>query len=122
MAMPEPAGAGLAIYVRGLAKSYGDVAAVRGIDLEIARGEVFALLGPNGAGKTTTVEILEGYRHRDGGDVAVLGLDPSTQRAGAEEAHRHRAAVDRRRPLLDGGRSDRDVRRVLPARRAQSMR
>ena len=62
-------------------KSYGEVAAVRGIDLEIARGEVFALLGPNGAGKTTTVEILEGYRHRDGGDVTVLGLDPGSQRA-----------------------------------------
>src|SRR5450755_3000925 len=66
-----------AVRVRGLVKSYGDVPAVRGIDLEIARGEVFALLGPNGAGKTTTVEILEGYRHRDGGDVTVLGLDPA---------------------------------------------
>jgi ABC-2 type transport system ATP-binding protein len=80
MAIPEPAGEGLAVYVRGLVKSYGEVAAVRGIDLEIARGEVFALLGPNGAGKTTTVEILEGYRHRDGGEVTVLGLDPGTQR------------------------------------------
>ncbi|HTC68785.1 MAG TPA: ABC transporter ATP-binding protein [Acidothermaceae bacterium] len=80
MTMPAPAGDGLAIYVRGLTKSYGKVAAVRGIDLEIARGEVFALLGPNGAGKTTTVEILEGYRRRDGGDVHVLGLDPGTQR------------------------------------------
>ena len=80
MTMPAPAGDGLAIYVRGLTKSYGDVAAVRGIDLEVARGEVFALLGPNGAGKTTTVEILEGYRRRDHGDVHVLGLDPGTQR------------------------------------------
>jgi ABC-2 type transport system ATP-binding protein len=80
MTMPAPAGDGLAIYVRGLTKSYGDVAAVRGIDLEVARGEVFALLGPNGAGKTTTVEILEGYRRRDNGDVQVLGLDPGTQR------------------------------------------
>ena len=69
-----------AVRVRGLTKSYGDVAAVQGIDLEIARGEVFALLGPNGAGKTTTVEILEGYRHRDQGEISVLGLDPSTQR------------------------------------------
>jgi ABC-2 type transport system ATP-binding protein len=76
----ESTGDRSAVHVRGLVKSYGDVAAVRGIDLEIARGEVFALLGPNGAGKTTTVEILEGYRHRDGGDVTVLGLDPSTQR------------------------------------------
>src|SRR5450631_548426 len=69
-----------AVRVRGLTKSYGDVAAVKGIDLEIARGEVFALLGPNGAGKTTTVEILEGYRHRDQGEISVLGLDPSSQR------------------------------------------
>src|SRR5215469_2764247 len=71
---------GCAILARGLSKRYGDVAAVRGIDLEIAQGEVFALLGPNGAGKTTTVEILEGYRDRDGGEVSVLGADP--QRGG----------------------------------------
>jgi ABC-2 type transport system ATP-binding protein len=64
------------ISVRGLRKSYGDVEAVRGIDLEVHRGEVFAFLGPNGAGKTTTVEILEGYRRRSGGEVAVLGEDP----------------------------------------------
>ncbi|MBO0807181.1 MAG: ABC transporter ATP-binding protein, partial [Actinobacteria bacterium] len=67
--------------VRGLAKSYGSVRAVRGIDLAISRGEIFALLGPNGAGKTTTVEILEGYRSRDAGEVSVLGLDPGAQRA-----------------------------------------
>jgi ABC-2 type transport system ATP-binding protein len=66
----------LAVQVRGLRKSYGGVAAVSGIDLDIPPGEVFALLGPNGAGKTTTVEILEGYRPRDSGDVSVLGLDP----------------------------------------------
>jgi ABC-2 type transport system ATP-binding protein len=65
-----------AVRVRGLRKSYGGVAAVSGIDLQIAPGEVFALLGPNGAGKTTTVEILEGYRRRDGGEVSVLGTDP----------------------------------------------
>src|SRR5215510_14282125 len=69
------------VRVRGLVKSYGGVRAVAGIDLNIARGEVFAILGPNGAGKTTTVEILEGYRRRDGGEVAVLGLDPGRQRA-----------------------------------------
>ena len=69
------------IEIRGLTKSYGEVHAVRGIDLRIAAGEVFAILGPNGAGKTTTVEILEGYRRRDGGDVAVLGLDPGRERA-----------------------------------------
>jgi len=63
--------------VRDLRKSYRDVAAVRGIDLEINRGEVFALLGPNGAGKTTTVEILEGFRRRDRGTVDVLGEDPA---------------------------------------------
>jgi ABC-2 type transport system ATP-binding protein len=67
------------IRVSDLTKSYGDVHAVAGIDLQIARGEVFAMLGPNGAGKTTTVEILEGYRRRDGGEVKVLGLDPERQ-------------------------------------------
>jgi ABC-2 type transport system ATP-binding protein len=67
------------IDVRGLRKSYGDVEAVRGIDLHVDRGEVFALLGPNGAGKTTTVEILEGYRERTGGDISVLGHDPAKQ-------------------------------------------
>jgi len=65
-----------AVVVRGLTKSYGDVRAIDGIDFHIARGEVFALLGPNGAGKTTTVEILEGFRQRDGGQVSVLGYDP----------------------------------------------
>jgi ABC-2 type transport system ATP-binding protein len=64
---------GPAVRVRDLRKSYGRVAAVGGIDLDIAPGEVFSLLGPNGAGKTTTVEILEGYRDRDGGEVSVLG-------------------------------------------------
>ncbi|MEU1751677.1 ABC transporter ATP-binding protein [Micromonospora matsumotoense] len=66
----------LAISVRGLRKAYGDNVAVAGVDLDVHRGEVFALLGPNGAGKTTTVEILEGYRQRDAGQVSVLGSDP----------------------------------------------
>jgi ABC-2 type transport system ATP-binding protein len=68
--------ASAAIEVRDLRKSYGSVEAVRGLSFEVGRGEVFGLLGPNGAGKTTTVEILEGYRHRSAGDVAVLGHDP----------------------------------------------
>jgi ABC-2 type transport system ATP-binding protein len=67
-----------AIKVAGLRKSYGGVEAVKGISFEVAEGEVFALLGPNGAGKTTTVEILEGYRRRDGGTVSVLGMDPES--------------------------------------------
>jgi ABC-2 type transport system ATP-binding protein len=65
------------IEVRGLRKSYGDVEAVKGIDLHVERGEVFALLGPNGAGKTTTAEILEGFRDKTAGEVRVLGHDPS---------------------------------------------
>ncbi|MDR6969892.1 ABC transporter ATP-binding protein [Leifsonia shinshuensis] len=67
-----------AVVVRGLAKSYGAVSAVRGVDFDIAAGETFALLGPNGAGKSTTIEILEGYRHRTAGQVTVLGVDPAS--------------------------------------------
>ncbi len=65
------------IQVQGLTKRYGDHAAVAGVDLEVRAGEIFALLGPNGAGKTTTLEMLEGYRWRDGGTVSVLGVDPA---------------------------------------------
>ncbi len=71
-----------AVLVTGLAKRYGEREALRGIGFAIETGEVFGLLGPNGAGKTTTVEILEGYRKRDGGTVEVLGSDPQT--AGSE--------------------------------------
>ncbi|MFF7355266.1 MULTISPECIES: ABC transporter ATP-binding protein [Streptomyces] len=67
-----------AVDVRGLRKRYGGVSAVDGLDLGIRRGEVFGLLGPNGAGKSTTVEILQGNRSRDGGEVSVLGADPAT--------------------------------------------
>jgi ABC-2 type transport system ATP-binding protein len=65
------------VRVRGLRKSYGEFEAVKGLDFELRTGEVFSLLGPNGAGKTTTVEILEGYRERDAGEVEVLGADPA---------------------------------------------
>src|SRR6266566_5543562 len=74
------------VRVRGLRKAYKDVTAVDGIDLDIGHGEVFALLGTNGAGKTTTIEILEGYRPRDGGEVSVLGADPA--RAGRDWRNR----------------------------------
>ena len=66
-----------AVTVEHLAKSYGDTVAVRDVSFEVQKGEVFALLGPNGAGKTTTVEILEGFRHRSGGRVETLGVDPA---------------------------------------------
>jgi ABC-2 type transport system ATP-binding protein len=78
-----------AIVARDLRKSYKDVDALRGVTFEVAQGEVFGLLGPNGAGKTTTVEILEGYRRRDGGEVSVLGHDP----ADAPRALRERIGV-----------------------------
>jgi ABC-2 type transport system ATP-binding protein len=84
MPLPAPYGTGIepmadpVISVRGLRKSYGELEAVRGIDLKVARREIFAFLGPNGAGKTTTVEILEGYRDRSAGEVTVLGVDPAT--------------------------------------------
>ena len=74
-----------AIEVAGLAKAYGHIRAVDGIDFSVDSGQVFALLGPNGAGKTTTVEILEGYRRRDGGQVSVLGFDPARGERGFKE-------------------------------------
>ncbi len=70
----------LGIVVRGLVKSYGATHAVASVDLSVRLGEIFALLGPNGAGKTTTVEILEGFRTRDAGEVSVLGVDPGRHR------------------------------------------
>jgi ABC-2 type transport system ATP-binding protein len=78
-----------AVAVGDLRKSYGGHEALRGISFDIREGEVFSLLGPNGAGKTTTIEILEGYRDRDGGDVSVLGVDP----ARASSAWRGRIGV-----------------------------
>src|SRR5262245_28368415 len=78
-----------AVEVTELRKSYGAVEAVRGVSFDIREGEVFGLLGPNGAGKTTTVEIIEGYRQRDGGSVTVLGSDPQT----ADGAWRERIGI-----------------------------
>jgi len=75
----------LAIYARDLRKSYGAVEAVRGVDLAVARGEVYALLGPNGAGKTTIVEILEGFRERSGGEAWVLGHNPARHERALKE-------------------------------------
>jgi ABC-2 type transport system ATP-binding protein len=75
------------IKVHQLTKSYGEVRAVQGIDFEVDAGEIFAMLGPNGAGKSTTVEILEGLRPRDGGDVSVLGIDP------ARDPHRLKSKI-----------------------------
>ncbi len=79
----------IAIEVRDLKKSYGDLDAVRGVSFEVARGEVFCLLGPNGAGKTSIVEILEGYRTRTGGEARVFGMDP----ARSERALRERVGI-----------------------------
>jgi len=90
--------ADLAVRVRGLRKQYRGATAVAGIDLDIERGEIFALLGPNGAGKTTTIEILEGHRRRDAGDVAVLGADPS----GSGRAWRARIGVVPQTPTTTG--------------------
>jgi ABC-2 type transport system ATP-binding protein len=78
-----------AIVVRGLRKAYGGTPVVTDVDLSVRRGEIFALLGPNGAGKTTTVEILEGFRRRDAGEVQVLGVDP----ARADRAWRSRIGI-----------------------------
>ena len=80
------------ISVAGLKKSYGANQAVNGVHLQISPGEIFALLGPNGAGKTTTVEILEGFRDRDSGDVKVLGFDPATK-GSAAQAWRDRIGI-----------------------------
>ena len=111
-----------AVRVAGLAKSYGAHEALRGIDFEIGAGEVFGLLGPNGAGKTTTVEILEGYRERDAGEVEVLGEDP--QRAGKRVARagRGRAPVVVALPEPDRAREPRASSPATTRARATSTR
>ncbi|MGH7611938.1 MAG: ATP-binding cassette domain-containing protein [Candidatus Dormibacteria bacterium] len=81
MDAPRPGATAAAVWVRGLRKSYGPVEAVRGIDLEVTQGQIAALLGPNGAGKTTTMEIIEGLRKPDAGEVRVLGKSPEQARA-----------------------------------------
>jgi ABC-2 type transport system ATP-binding protein len=81
----DTAGKGLAVHVRDLRKHYGTVRAVDGVSFEVGPGEVFGLLGPNGAGKTTTIEILEGLRAPDGGEVSVLGLDVARQPGALKE-------------------------------------
>ena len=81
-AAPAGSGRSAAVVVAGLRKSYGGVPAVREVSFTVQHGEIFALLGPNGAGKTTTLEILEGFRSRDGGRVEVLGTDPGDRAGG----------------------------------------
>jgi ABC-2 type transport system ATP-binding protein len=98
-----------AISVRGLRKSYDGLEAVRGIDFHVDEGEVFGLLGPNGAGKTTTVEILEGYRARDGGEVTVLGFDPGR----ADREFRERIGVVLQQSELWSVLTVREVHRVF---------
>ncbi|MBQ0854285.1 ABC transporter ATP-binding protein [Streptomyces sp. BH-SS-21] len=107
----------LAVAVRGLRKRYGDITAVDGIDLGIRQGEVFGLLGPNGAGKSTTVEILQGNRSRDAGEVSVLGTDP----VNATRAWRSRVGIvwqdESAPPELTVGETVRHFARYYPAPR-----
>ncbi len=105
----------VAISVSGLHKTYGDFEAVRGIDFEVATGEVFGLLGPNGAGKTTTVEILEGIRQRTSGDVRVLDFDPDKQKTQPQGPHRRLPPGHQPARQAQGHRSPAALRRALHA-------
>lgn len=80
--MTAPRSDEIAVRVEGLQKRYGDKVAVADVSFEVRRGEIFGLLGPNGSGKTTTVECVQGLRRPDGGDLAVFGLNPTTDTAG----------------------------------------
>ena len=110
---PRTAATEPAIRVHALRKSYADTEAVRGIDLEVRRGEIFAFLGPNGAGKTTTVEILEGFRPRSEGDVSVLGVDPAARNTRLARQDRDRPPGVRTRPRPHRQRVTRALRRLL---------
>ena len=103
-----------AIEVSTLTMSYGDREVLRGVDFEVASGEVFCLLGPNGAGKTTTVEILEGFRQRTSGRVTVLGMDPAGAANQAPRADRHRPAGMRLPPPGPGQGAHRLLALLLP--------
>jgi ABC-2 type transport system ATP-binding protein len=98
-----------AIVVSELTKSYGGTHALRGISFEVGEGEVFGLLGPNGAGKTTTVEILEGYRKRDAGEVTVLGFDPGR----AQRPFRERIGVVLQQSELWPGLTVHEIHRIF---------
>ena len=103
-----PTAAPTAVAVRGLHVRYGDVEAVRGIDLEVRRGEILALLGPNGAGKTSTIEVLEGFRAASGGSVEVLGRDPWR----APRAWRDRIGIVLQESAPEGGLTVRECLRL----------
>ena len=109
-----------AIRVHGLKRSFGDVEAVAGVDLEVGHGEIFAFLGPNGAGKTTTIEILEGFGERDAGEVEVLGVDPAHADLRLAPAGRDRDAGVARRAGADRARVHGALRRAIQRSRAGS--
>ena len=103
------------LLLRGLRKAFGDVVAVDGLDLEVARGECFGLLGPNGAGKTTTIEICEGLTTPDAGTVELLGLDWRRERRRVAAADRHSIAGDAVSGQAHGGGDAAPLSQLLPA-------
>ena len=112
------------VSVQALSKSYGSTARCDDVSFEVDQGEVFALLGPNGAGKTSTLEILEGFRERDSGEVRVLGLDPGERRTGAAAAQPDRRGAPGARGRAvsvgaSGARAQRRLLRISTPRRAR---